>query len=228
MRHALAFFLVLLVPVLDVWSTRRLKRSTDPNKKIRAYLGTVVLLWVASASAWALDRPGFFYPLQSGARLGAGFDRSFLYGMAIPLIFVLVIPLFLARWNKKFRDGLQKSMAKLSFVLPATSTERRLFVAVSLTAGICEETLYRGYLTHYLIRDWRLGVATALLLQAFVFGLAHCYQGLRGVFLTAFLGFWFAVLYWATGSLLMPMAIHAAVDLRILLFPSPALSPEKG
>jgi membrane protease YdiL (CAAX protease family) len=145
-----------------------------------------------------------------------------------PLLLVLVLPVFLARSLEKYRARIQKSMARLSFFLPATSAERWLFIAVSLTAAICEETLYRGYLFNYLVGDWRLGAVTALLLQAGAFGLGHCYQGVRGVFLTAFLGAWFALIYLATGSLLLPVLCHAAIDLRILLFPAPNLLAEEG
>ena len=225
MRHALALLLVLVFPVLDIWATRRLKRSTDPNKKIKSYLSTMAVLWAASVLAWILDRPGLFYLLEVP---NWGLSRGFVYGFAVPLLLVLVLPVFLARSLEKYRAMIQKSMARLSFFLPATSAERWLFIAVSLTAAICEETLYRGYLFNYLVGDWRLAVVAALLLQAGAFGLGHCYQGVRGVVLTAFLGAWFALIYLATGSLLLPMLCHAILDLRILLLPAPNLLTEEG
>ena len=39
----------------------------------------------------------------------------------------------------------------LSFLTPRTAPERRAFNAVSVTAGICEEVIYRGYVMAYLV-----------------------------------------------------------------------------
>jgi membrane protease YdiL (CAAX protease family) len=52
---------------------------------------------------------------------------------------------------------------------------------------------------------------------AIVFGWAHLYQGLTGVLATGALGGLLAILYAATGSLLLPVLLHALLDLRVLL-----------
>jgi len=50
-------------------------------------------------------------------------------------------------------ERLRKRLDFAKPLLPHTAAERRLFWAVSATAGICEETLYRGFLTWY-IAGW--------------------------------------------------------------------------
>ncbi|SDO75590.1 CAAX protease self-immunity [Klenkia soli] len=109
-------------------------------------------------------------------------------------------------------------------LLPRSATERRLFAVVGVTAGICEEWLYRGFFLAVvaavvpgLASGWLVAVA------AVAFGAAHAYQGVGGVLLTGVLGGVFAALYLQTGSLLLPVLLHAAVDLRFLLVPSAAL-----
>ncbi|MFC7571937.1 CPBP family intramembrane glutamic endopeptidase [Klenkia terrae] len=111
-------------------------------------------------------------------------------------------------------------------LLPRSAGERRLFAVVGATAGICEEWLYRGFFLAVvaavvpgLASGWLVVVA------AVAFGAAHAYQGLAGVLLTGVLGGVFAALYLQTGSLLLPVLLHAAVDLRFLLVPSSALPP---
>jgi membrane protease YdiL (CAAX protease family) len=109
-------------------------------------------------------------------------------------------------------------------LLPRTTGERRLFTVVGLTAGICEEWLYRGVF---------LAVVSALLgappepvlvvVAAAAFGLAHAYQGVAGIVTTAVLGGVLAALYLDTGSLLLPVVLHAAIDLRFLLVPASVL-----
>ena len=58
---------------------------------------------------------------------------------------------------------------------------------------------------------------------AVAFGLAHAYQGPVGILTTGLLGGVMAALYLQTGSLLLPVLLHAAIDLRFLLVPSGAL-----
>ena len=109
-------------------------------------------------------------------------------------------------------------------LLPRTPGERRLFTLVGITAGVCEEWLYRGFF---------LAVVSALAgglpelalvaIAAVAFGLAHAYQGAVGVLTTGVLGGVMAALYLGTGSLLLPVLLHAAIDLRFLLVPSRVL-----
>jgi membrane protease YdiL (CAAX protease family) len=49
-----------------------------------------------------------------------------------------------------------------------------------------------------------------------LFGLAHAGQGVKGVLATAAMGLLFGWLYVASGTLLLPMVLHALVDLRAL------------
>jgi len=109
-------------------------------------------------------------------------------------------------------------------LLPRTPGERRLFTVVGVTAGVCEEWLYRGFF---------LAVVAALaggpsggllvLVAAVAFGLAHAYQGAIGIVTTGLLGGVMAAVYLQTGSLLLPVLLHAVIDLRFLLVPARVL-----
>jgi uncharacterized protein len=109
-------------------------------------------------------------------------------------------------------------------VLPRSRSERHLFALVGVTAGVCEEWLYRGFFLA-VVAAVAPGLPTAglVLVAAVAFGLAHAYQGLAGTVTTGVLGGVLAGLYLATGSLLLPVLLHAAIDLRFLLVPASAL-----
>ena len=62
-----------------------------------------------------------------------------------------------------------------------------------------------------------------VVVAAVAFGLAHAYQGAVGILTTGLLGGVMAALYLQTGSLLLPVLLHAAIDLRFLLVPSRVL-----
>jgi uncharacterized protein len=109
-------------------------------------------------------------------------------------------------------------------LLPRTPAERRLFTVVGVTAGVCEEWLYRGFFLAVVAA--LLGGADTWLLvlvAAAAFGLAHAYQGRAGVLTTGVLGGVMAALYLQTGSLLLPVLLHALIDLRFLLVPTRVL-----
>jgi uncharacterized protein len=66
----------------------------------------------------------------------------------------------------------------IQFLLPQSGAEIAWWIFLSLTAGICEETLFRGYLQKQFICLTKNAVA-GILLSAVLFGAAHGYQGPR-------------------------------------------------
>ena len=88
---------------------------------------------------------------------------------------------------------------------------------VAITAGICEEIIFRGFLLRYLhVFPWTLNLTLALLISSVIFGFHHLYQGAGGVAGTAIVGVLFGLLFVLTGSLLLPIIFHGAIDLRLL------------
>lgn len=225
-RTLLAAFLIVVIPISDIRVTRWLKNSADPARKLKAYLGTLVILWLASFAVWASEHPGFAYPMHPGDKVKGLTGNPLVAGAAVGMLFALVVQVFIIRRRPKLAEAAFRQMQKLDFFLPFTRRERACFAAVSITAGICEETLYRGFLYHYFRDTWHWGVLLAVLASAIVFGLAHGYQGVSGIAATGFIGAVLAAVYLATGSLILPMVLHAIMDLRILLFPVPGMAQD--
>jgi membrane protease YdiL (CAAX protease family) len=96
-------------------------------------------------------------------------------------------------------------------MLPRTLIEHRWFQAVSVTAGICEELLFRGFLM-WALRPW-LGLWGAFAATSILFGLGHSYQGRRGLLNSTVIGMVLGALALLTGSILPGMILHALVDL---------------
>lgn len=99
-------------------------------------------------------------------------------------------------------------------LLPVTKKEKKLWNYVSLTAGITEEMIYRGFLIYaitYLFPNFSIWLV--LVLSSFLFGLAHTYQGFKiGVLRTTIVGFIFSILYIGLGSILPVMILHFLID----------------
>jgi membrane protease YdiL (CAAX protease family) len=122
------------------------------------------------------------------------------------------------------RGGTPSRRARDPGAAAADPGERRLFTLVGVTAGVCEEWLYRGFFLA-VVAAVGGGLPTPVLVAvgALAFGLAHAYQGVAGIVTTGVLGGVMPGLYLGTGSLLLPVLLHALVDLRFLLVPASAL-----
>jgi len=113
----------------------------------------------------------------------------------------------------------RKLIPDFSALLPSTAQERWLWALVAVSAGICEEVLFRGWLLSVLHGQAGLSGITLIVAASAVFGLAHIYQRTTGVILTGLAGALFCVLYVVTGSLLIPIALHILVDARFAILP---------
>jgi len=89
--------------------------------------------------------------------------------------------------------------------------------AAVVTAGICEEVIYRGFLLRYLQEGpMRLNAPIALIFSSVMFGLFHAGQGVGAILGTAVGGFLFGVIFLGRGSLLLPILLHALNNLRVV------------
>jgi membrane protease YdiL (CAAX protease family) len=229
-QHALFLFLAVIAPLLEYPAMRRLKRDPTSARKLGVYRLICIWLWVATAIAVAAVgwRPLFTIDVRAG-EIG-WFQHDWVRGIfaTIILLFavVLLLPVAVVLW-KRIKNIPRKyanadALKSLSFFLPATWAERRWWTTLSITAGFCEELLFRGFLLRYLhIYPATLSLTLALLIASVVFGVHHLYQGLPALFSTSVLGILFGLLFVLTGSLLLPMLLHVAMDLRMLVIVRP-------
>ncbi|HEV2131521.1 MAG TPA: CPBP family intramembrane glutamic endopeptidase [Longimicrobiaceae bacterium] len=105
----------------------------------------------------------------------------------------------------------------LEYILPRTVGEKVAFVGVSITAGVCEELVFRGFLIPAASVAFG-SIGLAVLLSSAVFGLLHAYQGVIGIVRTGILGFLLVIPLLATGSLLPSILAHTALDVIVGLW----------
>jgi CAAX protease family protein len=104
------------------------------------------------------------------------------------------------------------SAKDISALLPRGPLEIAVWVLLSMTAGFCEETIFRGYLQQQFLA--LTGSAPlAVLIQGVIFGVSHGYQGLRNVITITIFGFLFGALALWRKSLKPGMILHAWTDI---------------
>ena len=101
-------------------------------------------------------------------------------------------------------------------MLPASGVEVALWVVLATSAGICEETVFRGYLQQQL-SGWTGSVTIGILGQAVLFGAGHAYQGPKKVALIAVWGCVFGLFVWLRKGIRSNMIAHAVIDLLPVL-----------
>ncbi|MFH8611315.1 CPBP family intramembrane glutamic endopeptidase [Streptomyces sp. NPDC018029] len=218
---ALAAYLLLGEP----WAGRRMyeslarRRDTEPRALVR-YYGLVLALWWAFAAlavAALLLSPG-----TAAADLGLALPERPAYTIAT----ILLTGAAAVASGRNFRDLAERGrnvpgLAAIEAMLPRTPEERRLAIAVAVSDGICAELVYRGLLIAFGVGALGLDLYVAAALSILVYALAGFYQGRRGVLVFAFFGAVFTGLYLATGSLLLPVAVHVYLSVRDLTLPAP-------
>ena len=114
----------------------------------------------------------------------------------------------MARSNHPALERLRRLGARL---FPRSTSELMFYIVLALTAGICEEFIFRGFVIAAL---FRAGLSTwaVVFCSSLMFGVAHLYQGKGGSAGTGILGILFAMARITYHSLLPVVAWHAALD----------------
>lgn len=216
--HVLVVLITVLLPIHDLlfWYPRLLRAEPHHagRAKSRAYVETIGIEWglcIATLVFWARQERTWG-DLGLGAPGGWGFWAGAALALGI-LGFGTWQRLAVARDDDtEVKNAVLAQLESLKPLLPQTRRQLAHFSMVALTAGICEELLFRGFLIWYLAQ--LVPTPLALLLAAALFGMAHAYQGTRGVLQTGLVGVGLVILYLLSGSLWIPMLVHAFIDLN--------------
>jgi len=187
------------------------KPRVEPAERLSLYRSTIAFQWIATAvAAWRARAHGF-----TAAQLGLAMPRRLALLIMTVLGAALIVTLQWLNLRRMGRSGVPvrrplKALAER--ILPQSTRELIPFLALSVTAGLCEEFLYRGFAMAVLSRAG-LPVGVVILLSSVIFGLAHLYQGRAGFVSTMVLGIFFGASRAAFGSLVPAMVWHMGVDL---------------
>ena len=212
------FWVIFLVlGVILPWRGRaRLRRllaipHVGMVERLSLYGSTIAFQWIiAAVVAWRAWVHGF-----TAAELGLTIDgkgRVLLTGIAGAGTLAMLQWLNLRRMGRlpAAERGLLQSLAERIF--PQSRVEMLPYFALAVTAGVCEEFLYRGFALAAIIRAGS-PVWAAVVISSILFGLAHIYQGRRGSVSTTLLGALFGAARIVYHSLVPVILWHSAVDL---------------
>lgn len=164
--HLLALLLLLAVPAWDIWEVRVLRRSTAPTARRNCYLRIVAVLWVLTGLVLLIHPLSVYMaaPLSAADLFGGPAPKSLASPVLLMILLAAVLaPVLLSAVHAPTRARFMVMFDAIDFLLPRSKLEFWLFAAVSISAGICEEILFRGFFLRYLADGpWHLSLGAAL------------------------------------------------------------------
>lgn len=177
------------------------------HSRIANYLLIIVLEWALVGWIRAAARSrgvslreiiGGSWPRFTGVLRDSGIAIAFLFA-------ALVIMQVLGHLLKI------SPSAGIRNLIPRTGLEIVFYLFTALTAGICEELIFRGYLLRQ-FSAWTQSTGAAVVLQGVVFGTVHGYQGWKYMLVIAVFGSLFGLLAVWRQSLRAGMIAHFVQD----------------
>lgn len=206
--------LILIALIFDhflVWAAFLRRSKTDSGGARLAWYRTLVAeLWAQAACVALLWLLLHRSPALLGLKKTTGWQLWVSVALVSAFALLLAVAIIrLGRLVRRKRVKLQKDAALRS---PHSTSELRWWVAVSLSAGFCEELIFRGFLI-WLFQPM-LGWWGSAGLSLLAFAAAHAYQGMNGVIAVGAVGALFTLVVFVCGSLWAAIAIHVLLDLQ--------------
>jgi uncharacterized protein len=191
----------VLFATLRRQSTARVRYYTFTIAYEWALVLGVLALWIGYGRPWSVLRLG----VPSG------------WPFAVLLLAAAFYFQFAARQSRVLREHpkaiarLRGRFQSLEDLIPHTPREHEVFRYLAVTAGVCEEILFRGFLLALVAHF--TGLIVAVPVAAVLFGLAHAYQGGVGILKTGLVGLVLTLIVLGSGSLLPAIVLHIGIDL---------------
>ncbi|MGE9214324.1 CPBP family intramembrane glutamic endopeptidase [Exiguobacterium aurantiacum] len=218
LEQAVFTIILMYLLIVQLFNARLMKPMIETLGRGRVYEQTVKSSWGLSLLLLALvflfgvppDMVGLgFAPVEGDMSAWKFFFFTTIL-ISVLLAFYLLVKTS-SRLRRRLRPYYELEIERL--LLPRTDIEAKAWSAVSWTAGVTEEFIFRGVLLYTVSLYLDVSSLTLAFIGGVLFGLAHAYQGVRGVLVTGIVGWGLGYLYLAMGVLWPVMVVHALLDL---------------
>lgn len=148
-------------------------RAAGNSSNVSMYLRTIATEWLLLGfvilGVWLAKAP---LTTVLGQRWRSA--RDVFRDIGIGVVFIILQQIVLSGLTAHMHSA--NADRTVQFLLPHGRFEMALWLVVSISAGICEEAIFRGYLQRQFASFTR-NIPVGILLSAVMFGAAHSYQG---------------------------------------------------
>ena len=175
--------------------------SPTPHQALQLYVGALLIEWASLYYVWKGTRQRIALVDLIGGRWQKPYDIVIDLAVAagVWIAWLGIQSLF------PFSHG-------ASALLPRGPSEVAIWVVLAMSAGFCEDVVFRGYFQRQ-FQALTGGASIAVALQALVFGIGHFYEGTWAVVKIIFYGLLFGLLARWRRSLRPGMLAHVWSDL---------------
>lgn len=216
--HTLVLLLILAATSISgAYSAHVAARS---GHLIRQYGAQMAWEWILFAFVvWGVRKRGISLRNLIGGRWQRFED--FLLDIALGVggwlsCYVVAIAIAFSIGVTKNINAVRNARKAVEFLYPQTTPEIIAAVFLAITAGICEETIFRGYFQRQ-VGVWSKNAWVGILAAALLFGGAHGYQTWWQMVLICFIGLVLGVLAHLRKSIRPSMLSHTLIDTVSLL-----------
>ena len=221
--------LVLFFTVGSVMGVRQtkllLETEMDEKARIQHYATITFSMWIPVIVVLVVVAFSNISFADIGFSL-LSFNFDFTLTAAVLALAFLWIAFFLCKiiaflisekFRKRRNDALLKKASGSDYydlvlskiMTPRTKNEKRWWLGISLTTGICEEVIFRGVFIYLIASIFpNISIFLVLAIAVALFGLGHFYQGVKGLLLATLIGAFFALVYIVSDSLILVIAMH--------------------
>ena len=220
--HSLIWIFGIIIPFISGLQSEKLSGSVqfDSTSRRRLYIANSLMLGIAGSSIlilWAIKKRTMS---SLGFRAVDNVNLTVTYISILIFVIAYLVDTILTNKSIKKQGSTAGWFDKYSF-LPQNKQDLLPYILLCACAGFFEEIIYRGFMVSYFMPfhgESALIPWIAILAPAFLFSLAHYYQGWTAVVKIGIFSMLFGFIYIYSKSLYPPMILHFFVDLLSGLF----------
>ena len=212
LRHSVVFLAIVAAVTLAGFAAQNRQVAggglvESHTNVIPLYVSAIVMNWLLTLFAWkGIRARGGSAAALIGGRWGSA--RELLRDLGIAALFWGAFVATGWGLHGLIGEGHEKSM---DILLPRTMLEVAVWIVTSVSAGFCEEFVFRGYVQRQLL-GLSQRASVAIVGQGLVFGAMHAYQGWRALVTISILGMMFGGLAAWRKTLRVGMVAHGWQD----------------
>lgn len=206
--------IMLVVAVQGIILQSKQSVADASSNHLAVYVSLIIMEWALVFLVWrGIRKTNTSLRDLVGGRWET--PRDVLRDIVLGFLLWLVLISIAITW--KYTSGGGGLSESVAAALPKSAAERMLWVFVSISAGVAEEIVFRGYCQRQFEaltrKRW-----TALGLQALLFGVTHGYQGVDAMVRITVLGLAFGLMALWRQSLRPGIIAHSWTDMASGLF----------
>lgn len=209
-RHFLFVLITVLYPIFliaDHYKREKRKRPDSSRNKIKEYQKTILVFWFLTILVVLND---YLQPIPS---LSFQFELSLLNIVFMSLVVLVSYIQYKSSriTERNITTFASKSQTVLNY-LPKSKQELSWFIMVAISAGFCEEVLFRMFVFEFALKH--IGVIGSILFANVIFAITHIDMGIKNLVGAFILGLVFSLVYYFTQNIWIVVALHISIDLH--------------